>query len=394
VSSLLTSEKCMSTRKILYAAAVPLHLYTFWVPYVRHFREKGWIVDGAAAGISKFPGLAGVFDNTFDIQFTRYPLQQPVAALTGSVSVFRQIRTLLTRRAYDIVHLNTMTAGFMIRLALRRRASLPKVIYTSHGFHFFKGNHWWRNALFHNLEAVASRWTDLIITMNEEDYLAARRFRGIAPHRVVLTPGIGVDLSFYSRKDSLVRDELGLSPGQVLLLVIAEMTPNKRHADSIAALLQLRRKDIHLAFAGNGMLELELRKRASEAGLQDRVHFLGFRRDIPELLSAADALLHPTEREGLPKCVLEAMSVGTPIIATEIRGNADLLRDGRGLLYPLGNTSALARHIVRVIENKAAVTEMVTRAREHVQGYTLDRVLALHERIYEMAMNGAQDVQP
>jgi len=191
-----------------------------------------------------------------------------------------------------------------------------------------------------------------------------------------------------------VREEIGLLPGQVLLLVIAEMTPNKRHADSIAALLQLRRNDIHLAFAGNGMLELELRKRASEAGLQDRVHFLGFRRDIPELLSAADALLHPTEREGLPKCVLEAMSVGTPIIATEIRGNADLLRDGLGLLYPLGNTSALARHIVRVIENKAAVTEMVTRAREHVQGYTLDRVLALHERIYEMAMNGAQDVQP
>jgi glycosyltransferase involved in cell wall biosynthesis len=378
-------------RKILYAAAVPLHLYTFWVPYVMHFRAKGWTVDGAAAGISTFPGLKGVFDNTFDVQFTRYPLKKPVAALIGSVSVFRQIRNLLTHGGYDIVHLNTMTAGFMIRLASRRRTSLPKVIYTSHGFHFFKGNHWWRNALYHNLEAVASRWTDLIITMNEEDYMAARRFRGISPQHIVLTPGIGVDLSFYRRKENHVREEIGLLPGQVLLLVIAEMTPNKRHADSIAALLRLGRTDIHLAFAGNGMLELELRKRVSEAGLQDRVHFLGFRRDIPELLSAADALVHPTEREGLPKCVLEAMSVGTPVIATNIRGNADLLGDGRGLLYPLGDTSALAACIVRVIEDKAAVAEMTARASEHVKNYKLERVLASHERIYEMAMNGVQD---
>jgi glycosyltransferase involved in cell wall biosynthesis len=348
-------------------------------------------VDGAAAGISAFPGLKGVFDNTFDVQFTRYPLKQPIPALSGFMSVFRQIRNLLTHGNYDIVHLNTMTAGFMMRLASRGRASMPKVIYTSHGFHFFKGNHWWRNVLFRNLEAVASRWTDLIITMNEEDYGAARRFRGISPDRVVLTPGIGVDLSFYSRKESPVREELGLLPGQVLLLVIAEMTPNKRHADSIAALLRLGRKDIHLAFAGNGMLELELRKRVSEAGLEDRIHFLGFRKDIPELLSAADALLHPTEREGLPKCVLEAMSVGTPVIATKIRGNADLLRNGRGLLYTLGDTSALARHIVSVIEDKAAIAEMVARAKEHVRGYNLDKVLALHEELYELALNGAQN---
>ena len=380
----------MSSRKILYAAAIPLHLYAFWVPYVKHFRAKGWTVDGAAAGISRFPDLEGVFDNMFDIEFTRYPLKQPVTALSGSISVFRQIHHMLTNGGYDIVHLNTMTAGFMIRLA-HRRASLPKIIYTSHGFHFFKGNRWWRNVFFRNLEALASRWTDVIVTMNEEDYQAARKFSGIPSRYVLLTPGIGVDLSYYQKTETKVREKLGLKPGQLLLLVIAEMTANKRHNDAIAALLRLSRADVHLAFAGNGKLEIELKKRVSRAGLQDRVHFLGFRKDIPELLSAADALLHPTEREGLPRCILEGMSIGTPVIATEIRGNADLLRDGRGLLYPLGDTNALASCILRVIENRAGTARMTALAREHVTQFGLERTLALYEQIYDLALNGGQE---
>jgi glycosyltransferase involved in cell wall biosynthesis len=380
----------MSSRKILYAAAIPLHLYTFWVPYVKHFRAKGWTVDGAAAGISGFQDLIGVFDNTFDIEFARYPLKQPLAALLGSISVFRDIHNLLTHGGYHVVHLNTMTAGFMIRLA-HRRASWPKIIYTSHGFHFFKGNRWWRNLFFRNLEAIASRWTDVIVTMNEEDYHAARTFRGIPADRVLLTPGIGVDLRYYRKTETVLREELGLRPGHLLLLVIAEMVPNKRHSDAIAALLRLARADVHLAFAGNGKLEAELKKKVSEVGLPDRVHFLGFRKDIPELLSAADALLHPTEREGLPRCILEAMSVGTPVIATDIRGNADLLCDGRGWLYPLGDVSALADCILGVIEDKAGTAARTARAKEHVTQFALERTLALYEQIYEMALDGGTE---
>lgn len=381
----------MSTCKLLYVASVPLHLYTFWVPYVRHFRAKGWTVDGAAADISRFADLDGVFDNTFDVQFVRNPLEQPFAALGRYASTIRYIRNLVFRGGYDIVHVNSMTATFMTRFALRHHASKPQVIHTAHGFHFFKGNCWWRNALFRGWESVGSRWTDTLITINAEDYAAAQRFRGISADRVVLTPGIGVDLSLYCKRESRTRDELRLTPEQPLLLFVGEMIPRKRHADSIAALAQLARKDIHLAFAGNGEQEMRLRKHAFEAGLGERVHFLGFRKDIPELISAADALLLPSAREGLPRCILEAMSIGTPVIASEIRGNADLLSGGCGLLHAVGDTAALANCVVRLLEDKAAVRQMVTKAQERVRDFSLDKVIAAHERIYESAMNRLRD---
>ena len=168
---------------MLYVASVPLHLYTFWIPYAQHFRSKNWVVDGASADITQWRDLEGVFDQVFDINFVRNPLQNPLAALAGIFATLKHIRSLVAEQGYDIVHVSTPTAAFMVRLALRGERSRTKVIYTAHGFHFFKGNSPTRNLLFRGLERMAAGWTDALITINREDFDAANSFGTIAPGR-------------------------------------------------------------------------------------------------------------------------------------------------------------------------------------------------------------------
>ena len=368
---------------MLYVASVPLHLYTFWIPYSQHFRSKGWVVDGASANITHFWDLQGVFDRVFDISFVRNPLQNPLAALAGIFATLKHIRSLVAEQGYDIVHVSTPTAAFMVRLALRGSRSGTKVIYTAHGFHFFKGNSLIRNLLFRSLERMAAGWTDALITVNREDFDAANSFGTLAPAKVRLVPGIGVDPAKYQKVPVTIKRELGLEPHQALLLIIGEMIPRKRHKDAIDAFGKLTDATTHLAFAGDGKLRQYLEAYVNSQGLSERVHFLGFRKDIPALLSGSDLLLLPSKHEGLPRCVLEAMCIGTPVIASDIRGCRDLLANGCGVLYPMGDVEGLSKAIQEVLGNNQMRSQLSGQAAERVKECSQDILIGRHEEIYD-----------
>jgi glycosyltransferase involved in cell wall biosynthesis len=371
--------------KMLYVAAVPLHLYAFWIPYAQHFRRKGWVVDAASANLTQFGDLHGVFDRVFDIQFIRNPLRNPLAAFMGLFSTIKHIRNLVTEQGYDIVHVSTPTAAFVVRIALRGGRNV-KVIYTAHGFHFFKGNSLIRNLLFHRLERMTARWTDALITINREDFDAAKSFGTISPAKVRLVPGIGVNSAKYRKAPGTIRQELGLQPQQPLLLMIGEMIPRKRHKDAIDAFSTLPDVTTHMAFAGDGRLRRYLEDYVCSKGLSPRVHFLGFRQDIPALLSTSDALLLPSKHEGLPRCILEAMCVGTPVIASDIRGCRDLLTDDCGLLHPVGDIKRLSGAIREVLDNKQLQSHLTTRAAKRVKECSQDILIARHEEIYDAVL--------
>ena len=228
--------------------------------------------------------------------------------------------------------------------------------------------------------------------MNGEDLEAAHRYRIVPPERVRFMPGIGIDRNAYSQQAASaeavakVRRELGLAPESPLFLMIAEMNANKRHPDILHALARLRRKDVHLALAGSGPMEIQLGALARTLGIERQVHFLGFRSDIPALIGACAATLLPSAREGLPRSIMEAFCLERPCIGSDIRGIRDLIGNEFGKLVPVGDIDGFAAAMNWVLEHPAEVQRMGRAAGERMRAYDLSEIIRLHEELYATAL--------
>jgi glycosyltransferase involved in cell wall biosynthesis len=154
----------------------------------------------------------------------------------------------------------------------------------------------------------------------------------------------------------------------------------------VAAFARVATTNAHLAFAGDGPLRPRVRALAEQLGVSDRVHFLGLRRDVPALIRAADAVVLPSRREGLPRCALESLSLGVPVIGTRIRGLTDLVDDRSGILVPVGDVAGLAAAMQRLLDDPLYARRLGEGGRARIGTYAVDRVVALHERLYASAL--------
>ena len=374
---------------LLFVTTIPASLRAFLLPFAYYFRAKGWQVDAMAQGVSACSECLKAFDRVWEVEWSRNPL-----APQNLIVAPRQIREVLAQEGYDLVHVHTPVAAFVTRYALNglRKRGRPKVIYTAHGFHFYHGGTLLKNVRFLALEQFAGRWTDYLVVINREDEEAAKRYRIVPTERVRYMPGIGVDIKHYSPnavpEDNVlrVRQELGLPLGTPLFLSVAEFIPRKRHRDILKAFARLGRSKAHLAFAGDGPLLEEMQCLASDLGVQNQVHFLGHRQDVPTLISASVATLLASEQEGLPRSVMESLCLEILVIGTEIRGIRDLLEDGCGLLVKVGDVEGLAQAMAWMLHHPEDAQIMGKRGRERMAAYDLRSILELHEALYTEAM--------
>jgi glycosyltransferase involved in cell wall biosynthesis len=363
-------------------------LTAFLLPYARHYRERGWRVDAATYQAPDCEACVEAFDHVHHVPWTRNPLD-PVNMLRAPAVV----RGLVREHGYDLVHSHDPIASFVTRYALRglRRRSGLKVVYTAHGFYFYPGAPRARNLAFGTLERIASLWTDYLVVMNREDLEAARRFP-LAADRVMTMPGIGVDLSHYDparvspEEVAAVRAELGLRPEQRMLLMAAEFTRRKRHADVVEALARCGREQVVLACAGRGALMDDVREQAERLGVSERVLYLGYRQDLPVLLRASFALVLPSDLEGLPRSVMEAACLERPVLASRIRGTRELVSDQTGVLFEVGDVEALAAGIRRLVDDPDAAEAMGVRGRQAMEAFDLAHLLELHDALYERVL--------
>lgn len=369
---------------LLMVTTVPATLRAFLLPFARHYRARGWRVEAAAREIGSVPELAREFDACHDLPLSRNPLD--VRTLMQAPAA---IRRLVRQGGYDIVHVHTPVAAFLVRFALRHRpaGARPRVVYTAHGFHFHRHGKALTNTLFRQVERLAARWCDAVVTINREDFDAA--VAAGFPTRIEYMPGIGVDTRRWDpaaidgAKVQSVRAGLGLADGDVLFLMVAEFNPGKRHRDVLAALALPGLENVHVAFAGDGPLRPVLVDEAREAGLSARTHFLGFRRDIPELMRASRAVLLPSQREGLPRSLLEALSMAVPIVGADIRGIRELAEGGCGRLHAVGDVSGLAAALQDLAVDPAQAAAMGERGRERMtREYDEAVVIRLHDDLY------------
>jgi glycosyltransferase involved in cell wall biosynthesis len=372
--------------RLLMVATVPDTLRGFLLPFAEHFSSRGFQVDAMADGITRCAACTTGFDRVWDVGWSRHPLDW------RNVGACRRVRQVVAQQGYDLVHVHTPVAAFVTRLALRRlrRSGRPRVIYTAHGFHFYRAGPKPQCAVFRALETLAARWTDYLVVINREDEHSARRL--LPWERVQYMPGIGVDLDRYGpaavtdAEVARVRRDLGVGPETHVFLVIAEFIPRKRHRDALVAFARLDRPDARLVLAGAGPLLDEVRQQAAQLGIADRVSFLGVRSDIPALVRASVAVVLASEQEGLPRSVMEALSLGVPVIGTRIRGTADLLQGECGLLVPVGDTEALAGAMRTMLDHPDAARDMARRGRARMAEYDVRIILALHESLYERAL--------
>ena len=252
---------------------------------------------------------------------------------TKNIQAYKQVKKLISENKYNIIHIHSPIGGVCGRLAAKKeRKNGTKVIYTAHGFHFFKGAPAKNWLIYYPVEKWLSKYTDCLITINEEDYnLAKKKFKA---KNVEYVPGIGVDENKFnfemSREErNELRKSLGINEDDFVFIQVGELNNNKNQIMTIEAIKELVKENnkIKLLLVGIGDLKEYYENKIKEYSLEKSVFLLGYRNDVPKLLKISDVLISTSKREGLPVNILEAMFAGLPIIATNCRGNRDLVPD-------------------------------------------------------------------
>jgi glycosyltransferase involved in cell wall biosynthesis len=317
------------------------------LPHLDAARAAGWRVEAACQATDFRDDLLQHVDALHEMPFRRSPLHP-----ANADALMRLVR-LIRRERYHIVHAHNPTGGFVGRLAATLARTGAVRVYTAHGFHFHRHGGRLSNQLYRGIEAFAGHLlSDGVLVITREDYDMARKWNVVPESRLFLTGGVGVSACdefapelVTAEERAALRREVGAADDAVpVLTIIGEMIPRKRHEDAIAAFAKIRERYPHaiLLVAGDGVQEPLRRQQAADLGIADSVRFLGFRRDIPRILSATDVFLFPSKQEGLPCAVQEALSMAVPVVATDVRGSADLVDAACGRLVPLYDVDGMA----------------------------------------------------
>lgn len=367
-------------KKVLFTATVDSHILAFHVPFLKYFKEHGYEVHVATNGDAEIPYC----DKKIKVSIERSPFK--LANLKG----ISQLKQLITEEKYDIVHTHTPMGSVATRFAAKKaRKHGTRVIYTAHGFHFFKGAPIINWLLFYPVEKYLSKYTDTLILINQEDYnLAKSKFKKCKDIQYI--PGVGIneekfDFVMTEQEKEQLRSSLNLSTDDFVLIYPAELNKNKNQEFLIQVIERLvqNHSNMHLLLAGQDSYQGYYQQLAKEKHLEDIIHFLGFRTDLPKLLQISDVAVASSKREGLPVNIMEAMYVGLPIVALDSRGTRDLVRHGKnGYLVEQGDIEGFASYIEELCLSPLQLNTMKQHSEKNIFPYLLFNILKLMTPIY------------
>lgn len=390
-------------KKALMIATVPSMIGQFNMDNIRILLNLGYEVHVACnfddrsvwtnERVEKFQGqLQELGVKRFQIHFTRSPRN-----ISKLVVSYREIERLLFHEKYCLVHVHTPVAAAEVRLAAksyndaveRRRKEGKsgqqklKVIYTAHGFHFYDGAPLKDWMLFYPVERTLSKYTDVLITINQEDYRRAKK--EFHAKKTVYIPGVGIDTEKF--RNTVVdrntkRLEMGIPQNAFLLLSVGELSERKNHRLVIEALREINDPKIFYFIVGVGHLYDEYRGLIKKYGLERQVKLLGYRDDVAELYKLADCFIFPSKQEGLPVALMEAMASGLPVIASRIRGNMDLVGKKNGILFSLGSINEVKKDITNIREDKNIRFQMGKYNITHMEKFDANNIDAIIRKVY------------
>jgi glycosyltransferase involved in cell wall biosynthesis len=329
----------------------------------------------------EFPQLARRLQRKVEMAEVRSP--SPIKDLVALLKIYR----LLRRERFDLVHTHTSKAGILGRVAARL-AGVPHIVHTPHGqaFNGYAGRG--LTTLFVLLERWAATFTDRIIGLTDQEIQDNLERRIGEPEQFVNIPS-GIDLERFEtneREAKNVKASLGLSPSVRLIGSVGRLEPIKGHAYLLDAyaILAPRFPDLYLALVGDGELLPELRSRAENAGLTDRVLFLGWREDVPDLLHAFDIFVFPSLSEGMGRGLVEAMAAGVPVVATKAASIPEVLGEGEaGYLVEPASAASLAAGIETLLLDPELQSRLVKAGRDRAQDYSVEAMLQKIGDVYQ-----------
>lgn len=371
-------------KKVLFVVTVvKTHIMEFHIPYLKMFKEMGWETAVAARNDYENPTdcVIPYCDAYYNIPFERNPLKP------GNLKAYTKLKKVIDAGGYDIIHCHTPVGAMLTRLAAKQaRKNGTKVFYTAHGFHFYKGAPAINWLLYYPVEKWLSRYTDVLITINKEDYERAKTFKA---GRVCYVPGVGIDLKKFATSDELHKEkrswlckEFDIPEDAMILLSVGEVNKNKNHRVVIEALGKLKRKDIYYVICGRGPLRDAYVSLAEQLNIGKQVILTGYRTDVADFYKAADVFVFPSFREGLPVSVMEAMASGLPIIATSIRGSSDIVKESiNGKLLKPDDVDGFA-NVIEAFRNKELLNSIAKTNAQEAGKYDLNAVIKLYQEAY------------
>lgn len=309
-----------------------------------------------------------------------------ITSFSDNRIAYQNLAKVIKKGNINVIHCNTPVGGMIGRL-VGKRYHVNKVIYTAHGFHFYKGAPLINRTIFKWAEQIMAHWTDAIITMNEEDYQSALKFRLRKGGKVYKVHGVGITLDEFSNiyvDKRTKRSELGLKDTDIVCISAGDLVARKNYPVAIKALAKVKNKKLHYLICGVGSERDKLEKIAVENGVSENVHFLGFRSDVKELMMISDIFLFTTLQEGMPRSMMEAMACGLPCVASKIRGNVDLLDEGKGgYLREVDDLNGFSRCISELSQNNEIRERMKIHNLEVIKEYDVSKVKKEIEKIYK-----------
>lgn len=367
-------------KKVLYITTMSRTINAFLVPHIEMLLANGYKVDCACyvdKSLDKKLYARGV--RIFDIPFSRNPLG------IGNIKAFKKLIDIQSINEYDIVHVHTPIAGIYGRL-LRFKFPKLKTIYTAHGYHFLKGRSKLGWILYYPIEKLMASLTNVTININKEDYEITKN--KLNPEKCYLINGVGVDLDKYKKISNEEiqnkKRELGLKEKDFIVLNIAELNKNKNHIQLIKAMGLLKSKypNIKTLCVGDGQLLEDIKKAIKQRGLEENIRLLGYREDINELINVSDIGILMSHREGLPRNLMEFISCGRKVIATNIRGCRDIVcNEGVGSLVEVGDYKETAKEI----EKYYLLNDKSFEVSEEINKYKINTITSEIKDIYEDA---------
>lgn len=367
--------------KILYVSTISNTVNAFLIPHIEMLVKKGYQVDIACKVTQDInPKLIELGCNIHDIKFSRNPL-----SLNNYIS-YKQIKNLLYKNKYNIVHTHTPVASFISRLSCRNKKEV-KVFYTAHGFHFFKGASIVNWLIYYSIEKISSKWTSTLITINDEDYKNAHKFKK-NNHQLSLykIPGVGINLDkfkspSFEEKQNL-RQQYGFKHNDFILIYVAEMTVRKNQKLLIQSIALLEEKipNMQVLLVGEGPLLDKYKTLVIDLNLSEIISFLGYRNDVNTLMKISDVAVSTSKQEGLPVNVMEAMATGLPIVVSDCRGNRDLINNNG---FVVDNDEFQFSKAIETIYHSRDLRKKFSKESEKtITDYSVENVLDFLEGLY------------
>ena len=371
-------------KNILIVTTISGFVQKFEMNDVRILQEMGWKVHYASNFDNPIYECDRKFLKSCQIICHNIPIQKSPFAVTQNARALKEILHIIKENKITAVHCHNPVGGVLGRIAGSISKRHPYVIYTAHGFHFYKGAPGANWMVYYPVEKMLAHGTNQIITINQEDYENARKFHLAKHGKVTKIPGVGLCREKFYRDDALrteIRQQLGIGDDQFFFLSVGELNDNKNHATAIRALEKLHNSNLLYGICGEGPGREKLVQLIRDLGLEKQVLLYGYQNDISRYYQAADCFVFPSIREGLGMASVEAMGCGLPLIVGDNRGTREYAKKNAVICDPLDEI-AFSCAMIKLYTEEATRREMAQESERLAEQFTIDETDKIMRNVY------------